>query len=82
VSAPARDRCASRAVGRLQAQPSIFSPVAFSASGRALVAHVHEAACGPDRIALFLHSTPDAVGFYEHIGMRREATFFSRNNFS
>ena len=50
--------------------------------GRALVAHVHEAAGGANTIVLFLHSAPGAVGFYERIGMQREATFFSRNNVS
>jgi ribosomal protein S18 acetylase RimI-like enzyme len=48
--------------------------------GRALIAHVHEAAGGADKIVLFLNSAPGAVRFYERIGMQPEATFFSRNN--
>ena len=50
--------------------------------GRRLVETVHDMAGGRDRIVLFLYSAPEAVGFYERIGMARETTVFSLNNVS
>ena len=48
--------------------------------GRALIAATHEAAGGADKIVMFLHSEPEAIGFYEKLGMRQEPNFFSLNN--
>ena len=44
--------------------------------GRALMARVHEAAGGADRIVLFVHAAPASFGFYERLGMTRDSDFF------
>lgn len=48
--------------------------------GGALIAATHEAAGGADKIVMFLHSAPEAIGFYEKLGMKQEPNFFSLNN--
>ena len=48
--------------------------------GGALIAATHEAAGGADKIVMFLHSAPEAIGFYEKLGMKQEPNFFSFNN--
>jgi ribosomal protein S18 acetylase RimI-like enzyme len=50
--------------------------------GRMLLAAAHEAAGGATKVVLLLHSTPEATGFYERIGMKREVNCFSLNNIS
>ncbi|MDX2102484.1 MAG: GNAT family N-acetyltransferase [Alphaproteobacteria bacterium] len=50
--------------------------------GKALLHFTHSQAGDPSKIVVFLHSSPDAVGFYEHIGLVREANCFSINNVS
>ena len=48
--------------------------------GKALLNFTHAEAGDPRKIVIFLHSGPEAVGFYERIGMERETTMFSLNN--
>lgn len=46
--------------------------------GRELIRRTHEAAGGEDAITLVLVSAPDAMGFYEHIGLERVADGWRR----
>ena len=50
--------------------------------GKSLLNFTHTQAGDPKRIVLFLNSGPEAVGFYEAIGFKRETTCFSLNNVS
>lgn len=50
--------------------------------GKALLHFTHCQAGDPRQIVIFLHSGPEAVGFYEAIGFKREPACFSRNNVS
>jgi ribosomal protein S18 acetylase RimI-like enzyme len=48
--------------------------------GKSLLHFTHAQAGDPKEIVIFLHSGPDAVGFYDAIGFKRETTSFSFNN--
>jgi ribosomal protein S18 acetylase RimI-like enzyme len=50
--------------------------------GKSLLHFTHAQAGDPKRVVIFLHSGPEAVGFYEAIGFKCETTCFSLNNVS
>ncbi len=61
---------------------AVHPDVQGSGVGRALIAFTHAQAGDPKQIVIFLNSSPQAVGFYERLGFKREPACFSFNNVS